>query len=136
MQGHGVADEVLGAGLEAKLVVDVLHGRVVEGEALVGGRVFGLVVLNKLKEALGASLLKQAHEGGLDGLHLGGRHFGDAAVSEDVRSRDLFELHVARDVGVDEHAGEFAVGHHELGDEVHGDCVPMVASVNPLGFFG
>lgn len=75
--------------------------------------------LDPLEELLGATLLKQAHQGTPDGLHLGGGDLGDAPVAVDVRARDLTELEVASDVRVDEDVGHLAVGHEELGDQVH-----------------
>jgi hypothetical protein len=75
-----------------------------------------------LEEVTSASLLEETHERARDGLHLGRRDLGDAAVAVDVRGGDLLKLEVSGDVGVNEDTSELARGHHELGDEVDGDC--------------
>lgn len=83
------------------------------------GRIVFPPVLNKLKELLGASLLKDAHERGSKGLHLRGRDFGNLAIAVDKRAANLLELEIARHVRVGQEADDLTVGHHELGDQVN-----------------
>lgn len=90
------------------------------------GGILLLPVLNKLKELFRATLFKQAHEGGLDGLHLGAGDLGDLAIAVNERTRDLLELEVTSDIGVDEDVGQFTRRDDELGDQV--DRVVPVAS--------
>lgn len=82
--------------------------------------------LDKFKELFRATFLKEAHERGLDGLHLGARDLGDLAVAVHERTSDLLELEVASDIGVNQYLGELAGRDDELGDKV--DRVVAVAS--------
>merc|ERR1712000_789008 len=68
VEGHGVADEVAGAGLEAELVVDLLHAAVVDVKALVRRGILGVEGSNPLDEGLHPALLEDAHEGRLESL--------------------------------------------------------------------
>lgn len=114
-----MADKVDGAGLQSKVLVDVVHGGNVDIHATVSGRIVGPVVLDVLEELLGSALLKETHQGTTDGLHLGGGDLGDDTIAVDVRAGDLLELEVAGDVGVGQDLDELSVGHHELGDQVN-----------------
>lgn len=78
-------------------------------------RIIVLPSLEELKELLGPSLLKDAHEVAPERLHLGRGYLGDPTVSVDKRARDLLELEISEDVGVDEDFGEFTRGDDELG---------------------
>lgn len=109
-------NKVNGTGLQSEVLVHVLHGSNGNIDALVGGGILLLVVLDELEELLGAALLKETHERGADGLHLAGRDLGDLSIAVDVGAGDLLELQVASDVGVDQDLDELTVGHHELGD--------------------
>lgn len=82
----------------------------------------GIIVpppLKKLEELLCPPLLKQAHERATDGLHLVTWDLGNLAITIDEAARDLLELKVASDVGVDEDLGQLARGDDELRDEVN-----------------
>lgn len=114
-----MADKVDGAGLQSKMLVDVIHGGNVDIHSLVSGGIIGLVVLDILEELLGSALLEETHQGTTDGLHLGGGDLGDETITVDVRAGDLLELEVAGDVGVGQDLDELSVGHHELGDQVN-----------------
>lgn len=126
VQGQGVSNKVNGTGLQAEVLVHVLHGGDGNIDAAVGGGVILLVVLDELEELLGATLLKETHEGRADSLHLAGRDLGDLSIAVDEGAGDLLELQVAGDVGVDQDLDELTVGHHELGDQV--DVVVTVAA--------
>lgn len=91
---------------------------------LVSSRVIVLPVLQELKELLSATLLKESHEGALDGLHLRARHFGDPAITVDEATSDLLKFQVTSDFGVDQNLREFTRGDDELGYEVDG-IVPV-----------
>lgn len=121
-----MSNKVNGTGFQSEVLVHGLHGGNGNIDALVGGGVLLLVVLDELEELLGATLLKETHEGGADSLHLAGRDLGDLSVAVDVGTGDLLELQVASDVGVDQDLDELTVGHHELGDQV--DVVVTVAA--------
>lgn len=58
------------------------------------------ITLNPLEKLLRPPLLEQTHQRTPDGLHLGRRYFRDPSISEDVRSRDLFEFEVPSHVRV------------------------------------
>jgi len=87
------------------------------GRTLVRRRLVLLVALDPQEEVARAALLEEAHQRARDGLALGRRDLGDAVVAQDVRAGDLLELEVARDIGVDEHLGHLAVGHHAVRGE-------------------
>ena len=89
-------------------------------------RIVVLPALQELKELLCATLLKETHQRALDCLHLRARHLRDLALAVDEAARDLLELEVAGDIGVDEDASELSGSDDELGDEV--DVVVAVAS--------
>lgn len=114
-----MADKVDGAGLQSKVLVDVVHGSNVDIHATVSGGIVGPVVLDVLEELLGSALLKETHQGTTDSLHLGGGDLGDDTIAVDVRAGDLLELEVAGNVGVGQDLDELSVGHHELGDQVN-----------------
>ena len=96
------------------------------GRTLVGSRVLILPALKELEELLRPPLLKQTHEGTLHRLHLRARNFGDLAITIHETARDLLELEVASDIGVDENARELSRGDDELGNEI--DSVVAVAT--------
>ena len=85
-----------------------------------------LPVLQELEELLCPAFLEQAHERTLDRLHLSTWYFGDPAVTENETARDLLELEVASNIGMNEDPGKFSRGDNELGDEI--DSVIPVAS--------
>ena len=91
---------------------------------LVGSGVLVLPVLEELKELLRPPLLKQAHERALESLHLIAGDLGDLAIAVDEAARDLLELEIASDVGVNEDLGQLSSGDDEFGNEV--DCVVSV----------
>ena len=93
---------------------------------MVGRWVAVLPVLEELEEFLCPPLLKETHEGALDGLHLRAGDLGDLAITVDVTAGDLLELEVARHIGVDKDAGELARRDDELGNEI--DSVVTVAA--------
>ena len=76
--------------------------------------------LQELEEFLRPALFEQAHQRALDGFHLRTRDLGDLALAVHVAARDLLELEVAGDIGVDEDLGELARGDDELGNEING----------------
>ena len=76
--------------------------------------------LQELEEFLRPALFEQAHKGALHRFHLRTRDLGDLALAVHVAARDLLELEVAGDIGVDEDLGELARGDDELGDEIDG----------------
>ena len=83
-------------------------------------RVLVLPVLKELKELLRTTLLKQAHKGAPDRLHLRAGHLRDFAVAVHKAAGDLLELEVPRNIGVNQNASEFSGRDDELGDEVDG----------------
>jgi hypothetical protein len=87
---------------------------------LVGRRVGIRPALNPFEELLETPLLKQTHQRAPKSFRLVARDFGDPSVAKDIGAGNLLELEIPGDVGVDEDAGELAVGHHELGNEVDG----------------
>ena len=89
-------------------------------------RIVVLPALQELKELLCATLLKETHQRALDRLHLRARHLRDLALAVDEAARDLLELEVASDIGVDEDASELARSDDEFGDEI--DSVVAVAT--------
>lgn len=86
---------------------------------LLGLGVILVVSLNKLEEDPGPVLLKESHEGGGNGLTLGGGELGDLLVTVDIAATDLLELEVAGDIGVDQDVDQILAGHHELGNHIH-----------------
>lgn len=115
-----MTDEVSCARLESEVVEDLGHGHQIKVLALMGCWVVVFPVLNKLEKLLCSALLKETHQLGAHGFHLGRWNLGDAPISEDVGCGELLELEVACDVGVNEHLCELSVGHEELWDEVNG----------------
>lgn len=91
------------------------------------GRVLGVKCSNPFDEGLHAALLKEAHEGRLEGLAGIRRNLGDSGLGGgallDKASSDLLELEVTGDVGRDKNVGQLARGHEQLGDQVD---VPVV----------
>jgi hypothetical protein len=87
---------------------------------LVSGRVIILPALEELEELLCTSLLEEAHERTLDGLHLSTGNLWDLAVTVDEAARNLLEFEVAGDLSVDEDLCELSRGDDELGDEING----------------
>ena len=142
-----MSNEVLSTGLKTELFVYLRHGILVEvdafgtlllncsdeslslrGRTLVGSRVLILPALKELEELLRPPLLKQTHEGTLHRLHLRARNFGDLAITIHEAARDLLELEVAGDIGVNENARKFSRGNDELGNEIDG-IVAIAAEV-------
>ena len=82
-------------------------------------RVLVLPALQELEELLRPPLLEETHERALDSLHLRARHLGDLAIAVHKAARDLLELKVPSDIGVDENLGQFTGCDDELGDQVH-----------------
>ena len=80
------------------------------GRTLVGSRVLILPALKELEELLRPPLLKQTHEGTLHRLHLRARNLRDLAITIHEAARNLLELEVASDIGVDENARELSRG--------------------------
>ena len=97
-----------------------------------GSRVLILPALKELEELLRPPLLKQTHEGTLHRLHLRAGNLGDFAIAEDETARDLLELEVPNDIGVDKDLGKFTRGNDELGDEIDG-IVPIPAEIRRWG---
>lgn len=126
VQSQGMSDKVNGAGLQSKVLVDSLHRGDGHVHALVSRRVVLSVGLHELEELLGPALLEETHQGAANGLHLCGGDLGDLAVAVNIRTGDLLELEVARDVGVSQDLDQLTIGHHELGDQV--DVVVAVLS--------
>lgn len=85
---------------------------------LVGSRIFLLPSLQELEELLGPPLLEQAHEGAANSFHLVTRHLRDLSFAVDKAARNLLELQVASDIGVDKNLGELAGRDDELRDEI------------------
>ena len=83
-------------------------------------RIVVLPALQELKELLCATLLEETHQRALDCLHLRARHLRDLALAVDEAARDLLELEVAGDIGVDEDASELSGSDDELGNEIDG----------------
>jgi hypothetical protein len=124
---------------------DTVHGMAPRGTGgnkptLVCRRVLGVERAHPLDEALHAALLKEAHQGRLEGLagvrgHLGDGGFGGAALL-DVAAGDLLELEVAGDVGRDEDVGQLARRHEELGHQVDVPVVEAAVLGPGLGALG
>ena len=74
----------LGVGIEAEFGVDGAHGRALRVEALEGGRVRLVEVVDKNEELSEAALLEHAHQAGAQGLGLVGWHLVDFVPLEDV----------------------------------------------------
>ena len=83
------------------------------------GRVFVLPALQELEEFLGTPLLKETHERALHGLHLVTGDLRDLAIAVHKAARDLLELKVPSDIGMDANLGQFTGCDDELGDQVH-----------------
>lgn len=130
-----MTDEVLGTRLETELLIYSLHWVLVEVDTfkqpstqilisgnviltLVSSRILVLPSLQKLKELLRPTLLKETHQRALDSFHLSAGDFGDPAIPIHITSRDLLELEVASDIGVNEDLGELARCDDKLGDKV------------------
>lgn len=92
----------------------------------VGGRIVDIQLLQILKEGPDFILLPDAQEIALDSFRLGAGDLVDLAAAINKACRDLLELKVPSNVGVDEDVGEFTGGDDELGDEV--DSVVAVAT--------
>ena len=93
------------------------------------GRVLGVELANPLDERLHPSLLKDAHERGLESLSsirgdLGNGGLGTSTLLDEA-ARHLLELEIAGHFGGDENVGKLARGHEELGDEIN---VPVVGT--------
>mmetsp|Transcript_163308 Transcript_163308/g.396914 ORF Transcript_163308/g.396914 Transcript_163308/m.396914 type:complete len:499 (+) Transcript_163308:14-1510(+) len=128
LQGHGVADEVDGAVLQAVLFKDLLHGVPSRINASMG---IGLVVLpahDEVGKVDEARLLEHPHERRLQPLLRRGGHLVDellaaeeagALVLVDVGPLARLPVQVPRDLRLEEDLHEAARGHDELGDEVH-----------------
>lgn len=80
--------------------------------------------LQKLKELLCPSLLKETHERTLDSFHLSARDLGDLTVPINKASSDLLELEVSGDIGVDEDLGQLSRCNNELWNQIN--CVVAV----------
>ena len=93
---------------------------------LMGGRIIVFPVGNKHHELPQPVLLKKPHQAAGDSLVLRCGHLGDPVAPEHVASSDLLEFEVAGNVGVNEHLGQLAIGHHELGNQV--DCIVAITS--------
>lgn len=143
VEGDGVAEEVDGVVLELVLLEDVLHGLAVDVDLLPGLVVVDLHVLHVEVEVPAPLLLEEPHEGTLEGLGvvggdlvddgLGGGEEAALLLLVDVGAVDALPLEVARDLGVEEHLDQVAVGHDELGDQVH---VPVPVVPVLLGGLG
>lgn len=121
IQSHGMTNEVLGTSFQTELGVDILHSVLVKIETyasvrimlqrnwgnptLVGRGIIILPALKELEELLGATFLKQAHERTCHGLHLCAGNLRDLAITVHVGTRDLLELEVTSDIGVDQNVG-------------------------------
>ena len=104
-----------------------VYARVGDGiRTLVSGRILILPALEELEELLRPPLLEQTHEGTLHRLHLRARNLRDLAITIHKAARNLLELEVASDIGVDENACELSRGDDELGNEI--DSVVAVAT--------
>lgn len=138
MQSHGVTDKVLRTRFQAKLLVDIRHGVLVEVDSwnlnlssshqvsgtmrhtLMSRRVIVLPVLQKLEEAPRPSFLEQPHQATRQGLPFIRGHLCDSPVPQHVGAGDLLEFEVSGDVGLDEHLSELAGCQDEFGDQVDG----------------
>ena len=89
-----------------------------------GSRILVFPSLKELEEFLRAALLKEAHEGTADGLHLVTWDLGDLAITVDEAACNLLEFKIAGNIGVDENLGELSRGNDELGDEIN--CVVTI----------
>lgn len=88
--------------------------------ALMSRRIVILPALKEFEEFLGPPLLKDAHEGALDSLHLCAGNLGDLPIPIDKASCNLLELEITGDVGVNKDLGQFSRGDNEFGNEIHG----------------
>ena len=112
-----------------------MHMRLRARQTLVGSRVLVLPVLKELEELLRSPLLEETHEGALDRLHLRAGYLGDLAIAVDKAARDLLELEVAGDVGVDQDASELSGSDDELRNEIDG-VVTVAAKIRRDGLVG
>jgi hypothetical protein len=121
-----MADEILCTRFQAELLVHSLHAVLVqidtldvlsntyqrgyldEKHTLVGSGIVVFPALQELEELLSAALLKEAHQGAPNSLHLRTRDLGDASIAIDEAARDLLELEITSDVGVDEDLGQLS----------------------------
>ena len=114
--------------------VELAHGHGVQVQLFVRLGLVGIVLIDEEEELAEAALLEEPHKGGAEGLVGGGRHLKDFPSLVDIGSVDGLELQVARHLGVEEHLGQVATGHDELGDEV--DVVVAVGAEEGRGLPG
>mmetsp|Transcript_15753 Transcript_15753/g.42303 ORF Transcript_15753/g.42303 Transcript_15753/m.42303 type:complete len:226 (+) Transcript_15753:946-1623(+) len=119
VQGDGVSDKIYSLIREAEVLEEVCARHLREVAVLVRARVLLLVVLYVDQEVAEAPLLEEAHEPGLEGFCLCGRHFVDVTFLEDEGAINLLELEVVRRLGMQQHLHQLARSHHELWDEVN-----------------
>lgn len=144
-----MTDEVLSARLKTEFLVDGLHTVPIEVDTyttttesttrlryvqrtdkhtLMRSRIIITPVLQKLKELLRPTFLKETHQRALDSLHLGTRNLGDPAITVHKATSDLFELEITCHVGVHENLGEFTRSDDELWYKVDG-VVPIASEL-------
>lgn len=103
-----------------------IQGRI---RTLVSSWVLEIEGANPLNEGLHASLLKDAHERGLESFasirgYLGNSGFVGSTLLN-VAAGDLLELEISGNISGDENVGQLSRGHEELGNKVN---VPVVES--------
>lgn len=133
VEGDGVPDEVDRVGLEAVLLVELVHRHLREVEAAVGRGLVVLVLADVLEELGAAALLEEGHQGRLESVRVRHGDLVDLPPAEDVAASDGAELEVALHVGVDEHGHKTARGHDELGDNVHVVVAGLAEAFGGLG---
>ena len=129
LHGDSVTKEINGVLLEAGLLEQLSAGLLGVVEVVPGLLVTKIDLLHRLVEVGKSLLLEEAHEWGLESLHLIGWHLVDDVLGRaeqttllclhHVGGINTLPLEVAGDLGVEEHLDELTVGHNELGDQVH-----------------
>lgn len=75
--------------------------------------------LQEYEELLGSIFLKQPHQGATDSLPFSARDFTDLIIRVHERTRDLLELEVSQDIGVNQDFDEFTRGNDKLRDKIN-----------------
>lgn len=140
VERNSVAEEINCVLLERVLLEDVVHAHLAQILITEGHGVFLVDLIDVKIEVAQALLLEQAHKGRLECLLVGGGHLADNILGVAKHAALLMLQHVggigalpfqvASHLGVQEHLHELAVGHHELGDQIH---VPLAVVPVLLG---
>lgn len=93
---------------------------------LVSCRIFFLPPLQEFKKFPSSILLKQTHQRAPCCLHFRAGDLADLTILIHKRARDLLELKVSQNIGVNEDFYEFTRGDDELWDKI--DCVVAVTT--------